>query len=450
MQVPSLRRLGWRFRPEWAPRDPGLLRMARLMAPATVGLAAVQVNIFVNSRFASHEPGAVSWLDYAFRLLYLPIGLFGVALGTIATAGLARRAAEGDMEGLRNTLRQSLSMLAYLTVPATVGLMVLGVPVVRLLYERGRFTPADTQATAAALFLYSLGLVGYTGVKVLAPAFYALGAPRVPLLASVLAVATNLAVILALNRGLGFRAIALGTALGSLVNAGLLVAVFERRVGGLFGHGLFRPVARMGVAAGGMAVCRLAGGGGPRAAARDERPPRAARDRPRPGRRRHRRLRPADPRAAGGGGRGPLAHGPRAAGASEVTSAQAVKAWLDHLRVERGLADATLTAYERDLRELVAFAEARGVPLLDLGQADLALFFGSLRERGLGPRSQARHVFSARAFYRFALREGLVRRDPTENLRPPKAFSALPRYLTPGQVDALLAAPDVTDPGGPA
>ena len=108
--------------------------------PATVGLAAVQVNIFVSSRFASHEPGAVSWLDYAFRLLYLPIGLFGVALGTIATAGLARRAAEGDMEGLRNTLRQSLSMLAYLTVPATVGLMVLGVPVVRLLYERGRFT----------------------------------------------------------------------------------------------------------------------------------------------------------------------------------------------------------------------------------------------------------------------------------------------------------------------
>ena len=131
-----------------------------------------------------------------------------------------------------------------------------------------------------------------------------------------------------------------------------------------------------------------------------------------------------------------------------MTPAQAPKAWLDHLRVERGLADATLTAYERDLRELVAFAEARGALLLDLGQAELAEFFSSLRERGLGPRSQARHVFSARGFYRFALREGLVRRDPTENLRPPKAFSALPRYLTPGQVDALLAAPDVTVPVG--
>jgi putative peptidoglycan lipid II flippase len=252
VQVPSLRRLGWRPRPEWAPRDPGLLQVARLMAPATVGLAAVQVNIFVNSIFASHEPGAVSWLDYAFRLLYLPIGLFGVALGTIATAGLARRAAEGDMDGLRNTLRQSLSMLAYLTVPATVGLMALGVPVVRLVYEHGRFTAADTRATAAALLLYSFGLVGYTGVKVLAPAFYALGRPRVPLLASVSAVATNLLVIGGFYSRLGFRAIAIGTALGSLVNAGLLLGLFERRVGGLFGHGLFRPIARMAAAAAAM------------------------------------------------------------------------------------------------------------------------------------------------------------------------------------------------------
>jgi putative peptidoglycan lipid II flippase len=222
------------------------------MAPATAGLAAVEVNIVVNSHFASREAGAVSWLDFAFRLLYLPIGLFGVALGTIATAGLARRAAEGDMDGLRNTLRQTLSMLAFLTVPATVGLMVLGVPVVRLIYERGRFTPAATEATAAALFLYAFGLVGYTGVKVLAPAFYALGRPRAPLLASVSAVATNLVVVLLLHGRLGFRAIALGTALGSLVNAGLLVALFEKRVGGLLGHGLFRPIARMAAAAASM------------------------------------------------------------------------------------------------------------------------------------------------------------------------------------------------------
>ena len=257
VQVPSLRRLGWRFRLEWAPGDPTLRRVGRLMAPATVGLAAVQVNIFVSSIFASQQPGAVSWLDYAFRLLYLPIGLFGVAVGTIATAGLARRAADKDLDGLCTTLRQSLSMLLYLTLPATAGLMLLGTPIVRLLYERGRFGAADTHQTAMALLLYSIGLVGYTGVKVLAPAFYALGTPRVPLLASALAVATNLLVILLAHGSLGFRAIALGTALGSLLNAGCLAVVFQRRLGGLFGHGLVRGALRMAVAAAVMGVAAL-------------------------------------------------------------------------------------------------------------------------------------------------------------------------------------------------
>jgi integrase/recombinase XerD len=126
----------------------------------------------------------------------------------------------------------------------------------------------------------------------------------------------------------------------------------------------------------------------------------------------------------------------------------ALASWLDHLRIERGLAENTLLAYERDLRALAAHGEGRGRSLLELGQADLAEFVGSLRERGLGPRSQARHLFAARGFYRFALREGLVARDPTENLRPPKAFHALPRYLTPVQVEALLAAPDVRTPVG--
>jgi len=233
IQVPGLWRVGWRPRPEWGPSDPDLRAVASLMAPATVGLAAVQVNIFVGTNFASHEAGAVAWLQYAFRILYLPIGIFGVAVGTVATTGLARRAAADDMEGVRDTVRRSLRFLCYLTLPATAGLMALSVPVVRLLFERGKFHAGDTQATAAALVLYSTGLVFYTGVKVLAPAFYALGRPRVPLLASAGAVATNLIVILTLHGRLGYRAIALGTALGSVMNAAVLVAVFESRVGGL-------------------------------------------------------------------------------------------------------------------------------------------------------------------------------------------------------------------------
>jgi putative peptidoglycan lipid II flippase len=228
------------------------------MLPATLGLAAVQVNIFVSTRFASHEPGAVSWLMYAFRILYLPIGIFGVAVGTIATTGLARHVAQGDTEGLRTTLRDSLRTLAFLTLPATAGLWVLGVPIVRLLYERGRFGALDTDATASALAFYAAGLVAYTSVKVLAPAFYALGMPRVPLLASASAVLTNLLVIAALHGPLGYRGVALGTALGSLANAGMLAFVFQRRVGGLVDRTLIAGLARMILASAGMALLVLA------------------------------------------------------------------------------------------------------------------------------------------------------------------------------------------------
>jgi integrase/recombinase XerD len=122
---------------------------------------------------------------------------------------------------------------------------------------------------------------------------------------------------------------------------------------------------------------------------------------------------------------------------------QPLKAYLGHLRVERGLSPNTLDAYERDLRKLLAFSERRRRDVLGLAQADLVEFVASLRDEGLSARSQARHVHSVRGFYRFAVREGLNERDPSENLRPPRAFAALPRYLTGEQVEALLAAPDV-------
>jgi len=249
IQLPALWKVGARFRPEWGPADPGIRAVAALMGPATVGLAAVQVNIFVGTSFASHEAGAVAWLQYAFRILYLPIGIFGVAVGTVATSGLARRAAAGDMEGVRDTVRRALRLLAYLTLPATAGLMALGVPIVRLLFERGKFHAGDTEATGAALVFYSTGLVAYTGVKVLAPAFYALGRPRVAVLASASAVATNLVVILTLHGRLGFRAIALGTAVGSMVSAAVLIAVFESRLGGLLRELLSSGLAKMTAAA---------------------------------------------------------------------------------------------------------------------------------------------------------------------------------------------------------
>ncbi len=249
IQTPALRAEGYRFRWDWAPKDPGIARIAALMAPATIGLAAVQLNIFISSRFASDEPGAVSWLTYAFRILYLPIGIFGVALGTLATVGLAKSAASGDMTGLRATLLRSIRLLLFLAIPSTAGLLALSVPIVRLLYERGRFGAADTASTATAVSFYAVGLVAYTGVKILAPAFYALGTPRIPLLGSVLAIVTNLAVIACLNPTLGFRAVALGTSLGSLVNALCLGVALQKRLGGLADQSLWLDACRMTLAA---------------------------------------------------------------------------------------------------------------------------------------------------------------------------------------------------------
>lgn len=254
-QVPELRRLGWRFGFDWRPLDPRIRDILVLMAPATLGLAAAELNIFIGSRFASHEQGAQLWLQSAFRVLYLPIGLFGVAIGTIAATGSAHRVVAGDLEGLRRGMRDSLRLVAFLTIPATVGLVVLGQPIVRLLFERGRFRPEDSTATAGALVCYAVGLVAYTGVKVLAPAFYSLGSARVPLCGSAAAVGTSVLVMYVTYGQAGYLVVALGTSAGALVNAGLLAAVFERRVGGLGRQGLAGALTRMALASLAMAVC---------------------------------------------------------------------------------------------------------------------------------------------------------------------------------------------------
>jgi putative peptidoglycan lipid II flippase len=251
VQVPALWRQGFRLTPalDLRFRDPGMRRILTLMGPAVAGLAATEINIIVNTIFASHAPGAPAWLNYAFRLMYLPLGLFGVAVGTVATAALAKRAAANDVAGLRQTLAQSLRLQAFLTLPATVGLMVLAEPVIRLIYERGRFTAADTAATAAALLFYAIGLSAYSGIKVVAPAFYATNRSRVALYGSVSAVVANLACNAALFPLLGHRGLALGTSIAALVNFTVLAGTFQWHWGGLLQKSLWVGLSRMASAA---------------------------------------------------------------------------------------------------------------------------------------------------------------------------------------------------------
>jgi putative peptidoglycan lipid II flippase len=227
VQLPRLRKQGFHFGLSFT-IDDDVKHMLRLMAPAALGLAATQVNIVVNSRFASAYPGAVASLNYAFRLLYLPIGVFGVAIATISTASLSRKAAEGDEYGVRQTVRQALGLVAFLTLPSSVGLWVLARPIIAMIYQRRAFTSADTQAVAAATAVYSIGLFAYSAVKVLAPVYYARGRTRVPLLASACAVAANIATSYWLRGRFGFLAMALGTSVAAWMNVFILFQLLPK------------------------------------------------------------------------------------------------------------------------------------------------------------------------------------------------------------------------------
>jgi putative peptidoglycan lipid II flippase len=255
VQVPPLWRLGWRprFAPDFALRNPGTRRIAALMAPATISVAAVQINVVISTSFASlGAEGSISWLGYAFRLMQLPIGVFGVAIGTTSLTHLARDAAANDRRALSATLRRGLQMVLFLTVPSTVGLAILGEPIIRLIFEHGRFTPHATVETARALSAFAVGLAAYSAIKVVAPAFYALGKTRVPLLASLSAVTGNVLWNVLTFRRYGHVGLALGTSLAALLNLTVLLVAFQAHVGGLLDRALAAAVARILLAAAAM------------------------------------------------------------------------------------------------------------------------------------------------------------------------------------------------------
>ena len=244
LQWPALRAHGFRYRPALDLRDPGLARVLMLMGPGTVGLAATQVNVFVNTVVATGEgTGAVSYLGYAFRLMYLPIGLFGVSIATATTPAMSRLAATADAPRMRSTLASAVALMLTLNVPATLGLIVLAEPIVRVIFERGSFTATDTVATAAAVQLYALGLVGYSVVKIVSPTFYAIGRSRTPVAVGVAAVLLNAVLSVTSAPLFGYRGLALSASIAALFNAGALVWLARGALGGLE----LRRVAATGV-----------------------------------------------------------------------------------------------------------------------------------------------------------------------------------------------------------
>jgi putative peptidoglycan lipid II flippase len=250
IQWPPLKREGFRYRAVLNLKDEGLHRVLLLMGPGTIGMAATQINVFVNTVLATSQgTGAVSWLDFAFRLMYLPIGLFGVSIATAATPAISRMVAEHDFARIRSTLANALGLMMFLNVPATVGLIVLARPIVAVIFEHGEFTAADTTATAAALQLYAIGLVGYSIVRIISPTFYALQRSRIPVMVSAGSVVVNVALNLALVRVMGYRGLALGTSITAIVNATVQLILLRRELSGLEGGKIAASFARVVAAA---------------------------------------------------------------------------------------------------------------------------------------------------------------------------------------------------------
>ncbi|MGB9294024.1 MAG: murein biosynthesis integral membrane protein MurJ [Desulfobaccales bacterium] len=250
VQLPMLWREGFRlqFVLEW--RDEGLRRIGRLMLPAVVGLSGTQINIFINTFYASScAQGSVSWLNYAYRLFHLPGGLFGVALMIATMPVLSRHAALNDLGALKGALESSLALALLVTLPAACGLIFLAQPIIALIFQHGHFTAWDTRQTAAALALYALGLTAFAGVKIMVPAFYALNDTRIPVLGSFLTVAANLAFINLTLGPLQHLAIALSTSLSGTLNFFFLALMLYRKLGGFRAGYLLRNLAKTGCSA---------------------------------------------------------------------------------------------------------------------------------------------------------------------------------------------------------
>src|SRR5947207_10976166 len=250
VQLPTLWRVGYRFRPNFAWRDSGVRTILVLMGPAVIAASAVQVNVLVNSTFASYlEKGAVAWLSIAFRLMQLPLGIFGVAVATVALPLVSKSAAVGNIAGFRSALAHGLRLVFLLTIPSAIGLFCLAKPIIAVLYQHGRFTAEATAQSAAALQFYAIGLVAYSAVKVLAPAFYALDRRYLPMLVSLFSIAVNFGLnwFFTFHLGFGHRGLALSVSLVAIINFLLLYIMMAKYAGSLETGALFTLVAKLAV-----------------------------------------------------------------------------------------------------------------------------------------------------------------------------------------------------------
>jgi putative peptidoglycan lipid II flippase len=251
VQLPSLRRAGYAFHPDFHWRDSGVGAILRLMGPSVIAASTTQVNVLVNSVFASElGDGPTFWLSAAFRLMQLPLGIFGVALGTVSLPLLARMAATGNTTAFRSELARGMRLAFLLTIPASIGLMVLPEPIMSVLYQHGRFDAHQAAEAAGALRFYAIGLCGYAALKVLVNAFYAIDRRKTPMVVSFVAVALNLVLNLIFTRQLGWghRGLALSTACVATSNFLILYFLMRSHLGRLESRAMLILLVKIAVA----------------------------------------------------------------------------------------------------------------------------------------------------------------------------------------------------------
>ena len=236
IQVPSMYSVGFRYKPLLNLRDPRVLQVLRLLGPAILGVAAVPINQLTNTWFITSGDEWLAWIQGAYRIMHLPLGIFGVAISTVILPQLAKFANAGETEQFRNSLSYALRLMLTVILPASIGLMVLSEPICRLLYERGAFLESDTLAMGAILFVYAFGLCGFSALKIVTDGFYAHKDIRAPVIVSLCGVTLNICLnYLFIYRELILdpRAVVFSTVLTVTLNSAVLLLLLRRKVGRL-------------------------------------------------------------------------------------------------------------------------------------------------------------------------------------------------------------------------
>ena len=228
--MPSLKKMGFHFHPSLDWKNPDVKKVFKLMVPAIIGGAAVQINVLINTNFASFlSDGSISWLNYAFRLMQFPLGLFGVSVALAMTPAYSREHAKNDDDAKNKILSDSIRMIIYLCVPATLGLILFAKPIMALIYQYGQFSAFDTEQSAYALQAYAVGLTFYSLIKVYQPAFLALGRAKILMGVSLFSIASNIILnsFFVFYFHLGHWGLALGTSIVAGINWILLARKYR-------------------------------------------------------------------------------------------------------------------------------------------------------------------------------------------------------------------------------